>query len=250
MGLANAVAGVRALTFDVFGTVVDWRGSIIAEGERLTVTTGLALDRLDWGRFADAWRGRYHPSMERVMRGELPWTNLDALHRASLDEVLREFGVSSLTGEQKDDLNRVWHRLRPWPDSVAGLTGLRQRYILATLSNGNVRLLVDMAKHAGLPWDVILSAELARAYKPDPRVYRVAAELLELRPSEILMVAAHPADLQAAASQGMRTAYVPRPLEYGPDAAPGLVPDPTAGSDFNLVATDFLDLAHRLDNAS
>ncbi|HEX6819965.1 MAG TPA: haloacid dehalogenase type II [Ktedonobacterales bacterium] len=249
-----ALDEVKALTFDVFGTVVDWRGSIIAEGERLRAETGLALDRLDlpdfWGRFADAWRRRYHPSMERVMRGELPWTNLDALHRASLDEVLGEFGMIGLTDSQKDNLNLVWHRLLPWPDSVVGLTRLRQRFILATLSNGNVRLLVDMAKRADLPWDVILSAELALAYKPDPRVYRMAAELLELEPSEILMVAAHPSDLQAAAIQGMRTAFVPRLLEYGQDAARDVTSDLASDSQFDLVATDFLDLARQLDSAS
>lgn len=230
---------VKALAFDVFGTVVDWRGSIIAEGERFSAETGLALD---WGRFADAWRARYRPSMDRVMRGELPWTNLDALHRASLDDVLAESGVTTLTAAQKERLTLVWHRLRPWPDAVPGLTQLRERYILATLSNGNVRLLVDMAKSAGLPWDVIFSAELVRAYKPDPRVYRMVADLLQLAPSEVLMVAAHQSDLLAAKAQGLRAAFVPRPLEYGPDAIPNLTPDPS----FDLVATDLPDLARQL----
>jgi 2-haloacid dehalogenase len=231
--------GIKALAFDVFGTVVDWRGSIVAEGERLTTERGLPMD---WGRFADAWRARYRPSMDRVMRGELPWTTLDALHRTSLEEVLDELGITGLTDAQKDELNHVWHRLRPWPDSVAGLIRLRERYILATLSNGNVRLLVDMARHSGLPWDCILSAELVRAYKPDPRVYQMAVELLAVEPHEVLMVAAHPADLRAAQAQGLRTAYVPRPLEHGPNEQPDLA----LGASFDLVASDFLDLARQL----
>lgn len=231
--------GIKVLAFDVFGTVVDWRGTIVAEGERLGAAKGL---RVDWGHFADAWRARYRPSMDRVMRGELPWTTLDALHRASLEEVLAELGVTNLSETQKDELNHVWHRLRPWPDSVAGLIRLRERYILATLSNGNVRLLVDMARHSGLPWDCILSAELVRAYKPDPRVYQMAVELLAVKPHELLMVAAHPADLLAAQAQRLRTAFVPRPLEHGPDAHPDLAP----AASFDLVASDFADLARQL----
>ncbi len=231
--------GIKVLAFDVFGTVVDWRGTIVAEGERLSAEQGL---RVDWGRFADAWRARYRPSMDRVMRGELPWTTLDALHRASLEGVLAELGVTNLSETQKDELNHVWHRLRPWPDSVAGLIRLRERYILATLSNGNVRLLVDMARHSGLPWDCILSAELVRAYKPDPRVYQMAAELLAVEPHEVLMVAAHPTDLLAAQAQGLRAAFVPRPLEHGPDGHPDLTP----AASFDLVASDFADLARQL----
>jgi 2-haloacid dehalogenase len=230
---------IEALAFDVFGTVMDWRGSIVAEGERLGREKGL---RVDWGRFADAWRARYRPSMERVMRGEQPWTLLDDLHRATLDEVLAEMGVAGLSDAEKDDLNLIWHRLRPWPDSVPGLMRLRSRYVLATLSNGNVRLLVDMARHAGLPWDCVLSAELVRAYKPDPRVYQMVGRLLRVAPRAVLMVAAHPADLRAARAEGLRTAYIPRPLEYGPDAPPDLTPDPS----FDLTATDLLDLARQL----
>ncbi len=231
--------GVKALTFDVFGTVVDWRGSIIAEGEALNRDWGL---HVDWGRFADAWRGRYQPSLDLVRRGELPWTNLDALHRRSLDELLAEFGVTGLTEAQIDHLNRVWHRLNPWPDAVEGLTRLRRRAIVATLSNGNVALLVTMAKRAGLPWDCVLSAEIVRAYKPDPRTYLGAAELLGLRPGEVMMVAAHPDDLRAAASHGLRTAYVPRPLEWGP----GRATERAAPGEFDVLADDFVDLARRL----
>jgi 2-haloacid dehalogenase len=230
---------IQALVFDVFGTVVDWRGSIIAEGSSWERDHGTAID---WAAFADAWRGRYAPSMERVRRGELPWTNLDALHRQSLEELLPQFGFPELTEAEKDNLNHVWHRLRPWTDSIPGLTRLRTRYTLAPLSNGNIALLTNMAKRAGLPWDCILGAELVRAYKPDPVVYQSAADLLGLRPEQVLMVAAHQSDLRAARACGLRTAFVPRPREYGPDNVPDLTPDPT----FNIVAEDFVDLAKQL----
>lgn len=230
---------VAALVFDVFGTVVDWRGSIIAEGEALGRTMGLSVE---WPRFADAWRRKYGPSMDRVRRGEIPWTNLDALHRASLDELLVEFNIGGLGEAETADLNRAWHRLRPWPDAVPGLTRLRTRYTLATLSNGNVALLTNMAKRAGLPWDCILSAELARAYKPDRAVYQMAADLLGLPANAVMLVAAHPGDLRAARDAGLRTAYVPRPLEWGTDAPPPEPPDPS----FDIVANDFEDLAAKL----
>ena len=231
---------VRALTFDVFGTVVDWRGSIIRQGERLGRARGLAVD---WGRLADAWRAGYAPAMDSVRRGRLPWRKLDDLHRMILDGLLPAFGLEGrLTPDELAGLNLVWHRLAPWPDSVQGLSRLRSRYVVATLSNGNVSLLVNMAKHAGLPWDCILSAELARHYKPDPEVYRMAADLLGLPPGAVMMVAAHKPDLLAAQAVGFRTAYVPRPLEFGPDAVPDTTPEPS----FDLVAADFNDLAGRL----
>ena len=169
-----SLAGVQALTFDVFGTVVDWRGSIIREGDALGAAHGLEAD---WAAFADAWRGGYRPSMARVRSGELPWTKLDALHRMILDELLEKHGISTLSEADKQHWNRVWHRLTPWPDSVPGLTRLRQHYVLATLSNGNVALLTNMAKHGGLPWDCILSAEIVRYYagpRDLPRRRRVA----------------------------------------------------------------------------
>lgn len=237
--MGSELTAVRALTFDVFGTVVDWRGSIIREGRRLSRATGR---RVDWAAFADAWRAGYAPAMDRVRRGDLPWRPLDALHRMILDQLLDDFGLRGLSEADTDHLNRVWHRLRPWPDAVAGLRRLRRRYIVATLSNGNVALLTQMAKHAGLPWDCILSAELARHYKPDPEVYQTAADLLGLPPAAVMMVAAHPSDLQAARAVGFRTAYVPRPLEFGPGRAPEAPPDQT----FDVVATDFLDLAAQL----
>ena len=231
---------VKALTFDVFGTVVDYRGTIVREGERLNRAKGLSMD---WGQFADAWRARYRPSMDRVMRGELPWTNLDALHRLSLKELLSEFQLSDrLSEEEQDHLNRVWHWLQPWPDVIPGLTHLRQRFVLATLSNGNVALLVTMARYSALPWDCILSSELVQAYKPDPRVYQMAIRLLGLQSHEVMLVAAHQEDLRAAQAQGMQAAFVPRPLEHGPHHVPDLTPDPA----FEIVATDFMDLAQQL----
>lgn len=236
---SHDVSEVKALAFDVFGTVVDYRSTILREGAALNADKGLTVD---WGRFADAWRGRYRPSMDRVMRGELPWTNLDGLHRMALDELLAEFDVTSLSERERDHLNHVWHRLEPWPDAVAGLTRLKTKYTLGTLSNGNVALLVDMAKHSALPWDVIFSAELVHAYKPDPATYLMVPRLLGLEAGEVMLVAAHPSDLQAAQAQGLRTAFVPRPLELGPE----LPPDPTPDAGFDLVAGDFLDLASQL----
>jgi 2-haloacid dehalogenase len=230
---------VKALTFDVFGTVVDWRSSIIREGELLTKRRGL---RVDWAKFADAWRAGYHPAMDRVRKGELPWTNIDRLHRLILDDVLREFQIHGLSEDEIEHLNRVWHRLMPWPDSVAGLNRLRSRYIVATLSNGNISLLVDMAKNAGLPWDCVLSAELLGHYKPDREVYEGAARLLSLAPAQVMMVAAHKRDLQAAKQVGLKTAWVIRPLEHGPNQVIDTAPDPS----FDVTATDFLDLAVKL----
>ena len=234
-----SLAGVQALTFDVFGTVVDWRGSIIREGEALGAAHGLAVD---WAAFADAWRGGYRPSMARVRSGELPWTKLDALHRMILDELLVKCGISTLSEADKQHWNRVWHRLTPWPDSVPGLTRLRQHYVLATLSNGNVALLTNMAKHGGLPWDCILSAEIVRHYKPDPETYLGAADLLGLQPSEVMMVAAHKSDLKAAQAVGLRTAFVERPLEFGPGVEVDVTPDPA----IDVHARDFNDLADQL----
>ena len=230
---------VKALTFDVFGTVVDYRGTIIREGAELNRTREWDID---WAAFSDAWRGRYRPFLDRVNRGDLPWTNLDALHRLALDEVLAEFGIKGLTEEDKSQLNRVWHRLEPWPDALTGLIRLRKRFIVATLSNGNVALLVNMAKSSDIPWDCVLSSELAKVYKPDPGVYEMAVTLLGLRPEEVMMVAAHQFDLRAAKACGLRAAFVPRPLEFGPSNAPDPTPDP----EFDLVATDFVDLARQL----
>jgi 2-haloacid dehalogenase len=230
---------VKALTFDVFGTVVDWRGSIIREGEALGRSRGLTVD---WARFADAWRGQYQPMLSRVRDGELPWTRLDDLHRMSLDRLLVDFDTRGLSEAEIDHLNRAWHRLDPWPDVIAGLTRLRRRFILATCSNGNVALIVNMARRAGLPWDAVLGAEVARHYKPQPEVYRVTADLLGLRPEQCVMVAAHNRDLAAAAGCGLRTAFVPRPSEHGPGQSTDLAPM----RDHDVVADDFVDLATKL----
>ena len=231
---AAPTPAVRALAFDIFGTVVDWHGSIAAEVARI----GLPVDG---GEFALAWRAGYQPAMQEVRSGALPWTNIDGLHRRILDRLLAVRGIT-LAETAAADLNLVWHRLRPWPDSVAGLTRLKTRYTIATLSNGNLSLLVAMAKHAALPWDAVLSAELFGHYKPDPEVYLGAARLLDLPPQQLLMVAAHPSDLRAAAACGLRTAYVPRPLERGP----GGEIEPSTAGEFDLVADDIGALAAQL----
>jgi 2-haloacid dehalogenase len=236
---AKAPNKVRALVFDTFGTIVDWRGSIIAEGVAWGKAKGLTID---WARFADRWRGGYEPAMAKVRKGEMPWTKLDGLHRMLLDELLKEFGIGGLTEQEKDDWNRVWHRLKPWPDSIAGLTRLKKNFTIAPLSNGNVSLLADMAKNAGLPWDLILSAELARHYKPDREVYWSAVELLTLRPEEVMMAAAHRSDLDAARRAGLRTAFIHRPNEYGSTRQA----DTAKAGDFDIVAKDTLDLATKL----
>ena len=232
------VSTVKVLAFDVFGTVVDWRSPVIRDGEKLGREKDL---HIDWAAFADEWRGRYAPSMAQVRRGERAWTNLDALHRNSLGELLEVFGIEGLTEEEKDYLNKVWHRLDPWPDSVPGLRRLKEKYVITTLSNGNVALLTNMAKTAGLPWDLILSAELVRRYKPDPEAYLMVPYLLDLRPDEVMLVAAHPSDLHHAQENGLRAAYVPRPQEWGPEGE-AEKPDPS----FDLVAEDLVDLAGKL----
>jgi 2-haloacid dehalogenase len=231
---------IQALTFDVFGTVVDWRGSVAREAERLLAPKGHALD---WGGFADGWRARYVPAMAKVSSGERPFVILDDLHRENLVELLAESGITDLTNAEIDELNLAWHRLDPWPDVLEGLARLKRRFILATLSNGNVRLMVDMARRAGLPWDAILGAEAARAYKPQPEAYDSAARMLRLAPAECLMVAAHPSDLAAAATRGLSTAYVARPLEYGPDRQPRR---PDLGT-FDYHVESFLELADALE---
>ena len=236
---SDAVENVRALTFDVFGTVVDWRGSIIREGQLLSASKGFTVD---WGDFADRWRRGYGPAMNQVRTGELPWTTIDDLHRMILEDLLVEFELTSLNEQERDALNKVWHRLMPWPDTVSGLNRLKAKYVITTLSNGNVSLLTNMAKNAGLPWDAILSAELAGQYKPAPEAYQKAADLLDLPIEQVMMVATHPSDLRAAARTGMRTAYVDRPLERGPGGAQSVVAD----GDFDVLATDFLDLADQL----
>jgi 2-haloacid dehalogenase len=227
------------VTFDVFGTVVDWRTSIAREVESLAVKKKFAVDGQ---RFADAWRELYQPSMTKVRDGKVPWTVLDDLHRTNLLQVLETFGIDQLSEEEIEHLNRAWHRLDPWPDAVAGLQRLKQHYIIGTLSNGNVALIVNMAKFSELPWDVVLGAEIARHYKPQPEAYLRSAEILGLEPKECMLVAAHNGDLAAAGRCGFQTAFVPRPKEYGPEQTTDLV----AEYDCDVVAGDFIELAQIL----
>ena len=198
----SEIGSVKALVFDVFGTVVDWRTSVSLEVEQLAKRKGLMVDG---AKFADEWRRQYPTSMNRVRTGELPWTKLDRLHRMILDQVLKDFAISGLTEAETDSLNRAWHRLRPWPDAVRGLTRLKKKFIIAPLSNGNISLMTDMAKNSQLPWDCILGAELVRHYKPDREVYQSAAEFLDLKLAEVMMVAAHLGDLRSAKAVGLRT---------------------------------------------
>jgi 2-haloacid dehalogenase len=236
---APQFASVKALVFDTFGTVVDWRTSVAREIETLAKRKGLSVDG---AAFADAWRAGYRPSMDRVRKGELPWTNLDRLHRMILDRILVDFKITGLSEAETEALNRAWHRLQPWPDAVEGLTRLKKKFIIAPCSNGNISLMTDLAKHSALPWDLILGAELAHHYKPDREVYQTAADLLDLKPAEVMMVAAHLGDLGAAKGVGLRTGFVVRPLEYGPKGKPDLKADASV----DVAAKDFIDLAAQL----
>ncbi len=235
------MAEVQALLFDVFGTVVDWRSGIAREAAPFLARHGVGMDP---GAFADAWRRRYQPAMQAVRRGERPFTRLDTLHRENLEAVLRDAGAdpSRIPDEELDALNRAWHRLDPWPDAVAGLARVKRRFIIAPLSNGNVALLLNMARRAGLPWDAILGAEVAGAYKPMPEAYLRTADILALPPDACMMVAAHNDDLAAARGCGLRTAFVPRPAEHGPGQKEDLAP----AQDWDAVAPDFEALADRL----
>lgn len=238
--MSAQLGNIKALTFDVFGTCVDFRGSIVKECRALGKARAL---RVNWGKFADAWRAGYKPAMDRVRSGDLPWTKIDVLHRMILDDILQKFRIAdALTEEEKAHLNLVWHRLKPWPDTVKGLKRLKQRYILATLSNGNTALLVHMAKFGGLPWDCVFSSETFHHYKPDPETYLGAAGLLDLKPEQVMMVAAHKHDLRSAARYGLKTAFVRRPHEHGRNSGTDLADDPA----FTINADDFNDLAAKL----
>ena len=236
----NSVANsVKALTFDVFGTVVDWHGSIIREGQLLAANKGYDVD---WAKFAISWRAGYGPAMNKVRNGEMPWTKIDDLHRMILDDLVEEYNLTGMSEAELVHFNEAWHRLSPWPDTVSGLNKLKSKYVITTLSNGNVSLLTHMAKNGGLPWDAILSAELSGHYKPDPEAYLKAADLLSLKPEQVMMVAAHPSDLRAAARTGLKTAYVIRPLERGP----GRPVNRNSDGEFDYTAEDFNDLARQL----
>lgn len=232
-------ASVKALVFDTFGTVVDRRTAVAGEVNALAMQKGLTVDG---AKFADAWRAGYGPSMNRVRSGELPWTKLDDLHRMTLTKILGDFNITGLSESEIDTLNHAWHRLKGWPDAVSGLTRLKKKFTIAPLSNGNIALMTDMAKFAGLPWDCILGAELVHHYKPDPVVYQSAAEFLGVKRSEVVMVAAHLGDLRSAKKEGLTTAFVPRPLEYGAGGRADAAPDASV----DITAKDFNDLAAQL----
>lgn len=234
------VGNVKALIYDVFGTCVDWRSGVARDVAAVARAKGVDVDPL---AFADAWRATYQPSMETVRAGRRPWTILDALHRESLADLLPKFGLAGKLSETEiDDLNRVWHRLDPWRDTVPGLTRLKRKYIIAPHSNGNFALLLDMAKRAGMPWDCILGAETVKSYKPVPASYLEAVRLLGLAPANVMMVAAHNGDLRAAQALGLRTAFVPRPYEHGPGQTTDLAPDGV----WDVVAGDHEALAAKL----
>ncbi len=238
---SKAAPAVRALLFDTFGTVVDWRTGIAREAGAFLARHGIPGRPED---FADGWRERYQPAMQRVRAGERPFVRLDVIHRENLEDLLTAWGAdpARLPAGELDDLARAWHRLDPWPDAVEGLRRLRERFVVAPLSNGNIALLAAMAKRAGLPWDCILGAEVVRAYKPEPRAYLDTAEVLGLPPSACMMVAAHNDDLAAASAVGFRTAFVRRPTEHGPGQSTDL--EPTGPWDH--VVDDFVELAERL----
>jgi 2-haloacid dehalogenase len=237
---AQQAQNVKALVFDTFGTVVDWRSSIIAEGTAWGRAKGLTVD---WAAFADRWRQGYGPAMNKVRKGELPWTTLDDLHRMMLEDVLKEFKIQ-IGEEEIVSWSHVWRRLKPWPDAVEGLTRLKKKYVIAPLSNGNIALMTDLAKFGGLPWDVILGAELVRHYKPDREVYASAASFLDLKPEEVMMCAAHASDLQNARKYGLRTGFIYRPDEFGNGSAG--VPDKARAGDFDVVSVSIIDLARQM----
>ena len=236
---------VKALVFDTFGTVVDWRGSVSAQVADFSQRKGLHVDA---DKFADAWRSKYQPYMDKVRKATLPWTKLDGLHRLMLDDVIDEFGLKGRVSDAElADLNRVWHRLEPWPDAVSGLTRLKKKFIIAPLSNGNISLMTELAKYAGLPWDCILGAELVRHYKTDHEVYESAAYFLDLRRDEVMMVAAHLGDLTAAKTVGLRTAFVVRPVEFGASGkSPAGKADLEPNASVDLPVKDFNELATKL----
>jgi 2-haloacid dehalogenase len=228
-----------AIVFDTFGSVVDWRSSLIADLTAYGASRGVTAD---WPALVDAWRAAYQPSMNRVRHGEVPWTTLDKLHRASLDRLVAEREIKGFSGDDLTHINLGWHRLHPWPDAVPGLTRLKSRFIIGPLSNGNVALLLNMAKFAGIPWDMIFGSDLFGHFKPDPETYLGVAKMLDVRPDQVMMAAAHNGDLGKARECGLMTAFFPRPAEYGPHQKR----DYTAEQDWDIVATDIQDLATKL----
>jgi 2-haloacid dehalogenase len=239
VSLPEPLKRVKALIFDVFGTLVDWRTSIAREAELALGPQGIETD---WLAFADAWRAQYQPAMEEVRSGRLPFSKLDALHRRNLDVVLKDLGLARVDEATRVQLNLAWHRLDAWPDVSAGLQALRPAFLLAPCSNGNIAIMVNLARRNHLPWDAILGAEVARDYKPKRVVYTASAESLNLQPHEVMMVAAHSFDLEAAAEAGLRTAFVARPDEYGPGTG-----EPAATCPVDVSASSLLELAQQLN---
>lgn len=235
------LANVKALVFDTFGTVVDWRSSVIAEGRTWGKAKGL---NINWVDFADRWRLGYRPVLDKVRKGEMPWIRLDDVHRMILEGLLKEFKIEGLTEEEKVSWTHVWRRLKPWRDSVEGLARLKRKYVIAPLSNGNIALMTSLAKFGGLPWDAILGAEIARHYKPDREVYVSAYDSLDLKPEEVMMCACHVPDLHAARNNGLRTGFIYRPNEFG-DGPVG-VPDKAKPGDFDVLSVSIIDLAQQM----
>lgn len=239
--MKRELADVKACVFDVFGTVVDWRSSVIAEATHWGKVKGLDVN---WVEFTDRWRLGYRPAMDKVRKGDIPWTKLDDIHRLILEDLLQRYKIEGLSEAEKVDWAHVWRRLKPWPDSVEGLTRLKKKYILSPMSNGNVALMTRLAKFAGLPWDVILGSDLVRHYKPDREMYLSAPYYLDLKPEEVMMCAAHAPDLQAARGYGLRTGFLHRPNEFGGGAAG--VPDKARPGDFDVVSASIIDLAQQM----
>jgi 2-haloacid dehalogenase len=238
-GARPDLSKIKALTFDVQGSSTDFWGTIVRNGQAINRRKGLTLD---WGEFADAWRALYRPAIDAILNGQEHWRSVDSIYRDALDTLIKQRGITSFSETELVELNAVWHRLEPWPDTIPGLQRLKRRYILATLSNADMSAMVRVAKHSDLPWDVIMTAELAKTFKPDPKVYHVAAGYLGLQPDEIMMVACHKYDLRGAKAAGLQTAFVARPLEFGPGGGS----DVEFAPDFTLNVTSFLDLADRL----
>lgn len=239
--LKPELGNVKACVFDTFGTVVDWRSSVIAEATGWGKAKGL---NINWMEFADRWRNAYRPAMDKVRKGEIPWTNLDDLQRMILEELLKQYKIEGLSEQEKVYWAHVWRRLKPWPDSVEGLTRLKKKYIISPMSNGNVALLTNLAKFAGLPWDLILGTDLVKHYKPDREMYLSAPFYLDLKPDEVMMCAAHSGDLQAARSYGLRTGFIYRPNEFGGGSVD--VPDKAKPGDFDVVSESIIDLARQM----
>lgn len=240
MAQAASLAGIRALTFDVQGTCADFCGPLERMGAEINRAKGLEID---WGALSADWRELYRAVLDQIIAGARSWLRVDRIYRETLDDLLDRHGLSAtFSATERDQLNQVWSCLDPWPDSVKGLARLRRRFVTSTLSNAGMRTMVAVVKHAGLPFDAVLTAELARSYKPSRAVYQLAVDLLGYRPEEIMMVACHKYDLKAAREFGMRTAFVARPLEFGPDVRPDVAPEPW----FDVFATDFVALADAL----